>query len=97
MKKLVKFTALGICLALFLSFNNCFAFRVSPAKIEGVEIPKGKTGIGVLHLRGSVINEKIKLFPTDIMMDRRGNLNFERLEDWKYSCFSWIKLPEEGY
>jgi len=95
MKKLVKFAALGICLALLLSFDNCFAFRVSPAKIEGVEIPKGKTGIGVLHLRGSVINEKIKLFPTDIMMDRRGNLDFGRLEDWKYSCFSWIKLPEE--
>lgn len=95
MQKIVNGILLFMSLVMILTLtSNCFAFRVSPAKIEGVTISKGKTGIGILHLRGSVINEKTKIFPMDIIVDRRGNLNFERLEDWKYSCFSWIKLPE---
>lgn len=84
-----------VVMLIFLVAPTSYGFRVSPAKIEGVEIPKGKTGVGVLHLRGSVINEKIKIFPTDIMVDRKGNLSFEKLKDWKYSCLDWLKLPEE--
>jgi len=93
MKKILMF---GLVLMLiFLTVSASHAFRVFPAKIEGVEIPRGKTGVGVLHLKGSVMNEKIKLYPTDIIMDRRGNLSFKKLENWKYSCLDWIKLPEE--
>jgi len=93
MKKIWMFGL--VIMLIFLMIPTAYAFKVSPAKIEGVEIPKGKTGVGILYLTGSVINEEIKIFPTDIMVDRRGNLSFERLEQWGYSCFDWIKLPEE--
>ncbi len=94
MKKILVFGLVGIMLCCMM-VPASYAFRVSPAKIEGVEIPKGKTGVVILNLTGSVINEQIKIFPTDIMVDRRGNLSFEKLKNWKYSCLSWIKLPEE--
>lgn len=93
MKKTLMF---GLVLTLvLLMVPASYAFRVSPAKIEDFVIPKGKTGVAVLHLTGSVMNEKIKVYPTDIIVDRRGNLSFEKLENWKYSCLDWIKLPEE--
>lgn len=90
-----KFIVSTLILGLTFSLSSvCFAFRVSPAKLE-LAVKRNKNATVVLHLRGSTFNEKIKLYSTNFLIGRRGNLSFEKLENWKYSALPWIKLDEK--
>ena len=90
-----KFIVSTLVLGLIFSLSSlCFAFRVSPAKLE-LAVKRNKNATVVLHLRGSAFNEKIRLYSTNVLIGRKGNLSFEKLENWKYSALPWIKLDEK--
>jgi len=92
-KNILKLVVSLVMFFSLISFaSTCFAFRVAPAKIEGLTVKRGKTATAVLSLTRSVIDEKIKLYLTDIITGRRGNFSFEKLKDWKYSASEWITL-----
>src|SRR6056297_1807085 len=94
MKRVGQILILGT-LIVFLLISSCSAFKVSPAIIDGVELARGKTGIANLTLIGSKRQEKIKVYPTDIRIDREGKRNFKKIEDWKYSCREWIDVESQ--
>lgn len=94
MKKVTMTFILGI-LMVFLLTSNSFAFKVSPAIIDKVELARGQTGVANLTLIGSKRQEKIKIYPTDVRIDRDGNRNFEKFEDWKYSAREWIDVEAQ--
>lgn len=91
-RSIVKFAVFGIGL-LLLSFlaSGGFADKVSPPRIY-LTIPRGKTETAVLFLRGTTFNEEVSLYLTDIIVDRKGNFQFEKLEDWKFCARDWLKL-----
>ena len=91
-KSVVWFIMLGIGFTLLLfPTASSFAEKISPPRIYMV-IQRGKIGKAVLTLRGTELNEKVLLYLTDVTIDRRGNYQFEEIEDWKYSAMDRIKL-----
>jgi len=91
-KLVIKLVTLGVGLVLFLSLvPSSFAYRVEPIRIY-LTVARGKTETAVLFLTGNVSNEKVLLYRTNIISDRRGIYSFEKLEEWKYSALKWLKL-----
>lgn len=93
MKNKIVLAMVFLCLIIFGSLQ---AFRVTPVRLD-LTIPRGTTQEIVIELLGSrgAGIEHLLVYPTDISMDRRGGLVFDRMEGSKNSAVPWIKLEEK--
>jgi len=79
------------CFVFLLFLSPSFAYRVSPAVVN-LNVDRGKQARAIITLQGNIANEKVMLYLTSIAIDRKGGYNFEKKEDWKYSCLKWVTL-----
>jgi hypothetical protein len=83
--------ALGFVLA-----ASAWGFRVEPARLD-LTINRGESPTVILTLRGSrdAGSEDILVYPTDVLMNRRGELDFKVIEGTKHTLIPWLSVGEK--
>jgi hypothetical protein len=81
-----------LSLILLIFISSVYAAKVSPVRFD-ITVARGKTQEFSLNLIGSKGHalQKLMVFPSDLSMDRRGALNFNRIESW-HSVVPFIKI-----